>query len=123
MARLPYVDPGEAPERVREALDALPPLNIVRMTANAESAFRPWLALGGALLSSLELDPRLRGLAILRVGKLERAEDERVQHVPMARNVGATEGENAAIERRDIESEDLDATARAGLRFTTQAGR
>ena len=123
MARLPYVDPGEAPERVREALDALPPLNIFRMTANAESAFRPWLALGGALLSSLELDPRLRELAILRVGKLERAEYEWVEHVPIARSVGATEGEIAAIERGDIESEDLDETARAVLRFTTEAVR
>src|SRR5437763_16217165 len=108
MARLPYVDPGEAPERVREALDALPPLNIFRMVANAETAFRPWLALGGALLSSLELDPRLRELAILRVGKLERAEYEWVQHVPLAGSVGASEPEIAAIARAAVDSPDLD---------------
>src|SRR2546423_13192611 len=121
MARLPYVDPSEAPERVREALDVLPPLNIFRMVANAETAFRPWLAFGGALLSSLELDARLRELAILRVGQLERAEYEWVQHVPIARSVGASDAEIAAIERDDVESEDLDAATMAVLRFTTEA--
>lgn len=123
MARLPYADPGAASEPVREALDALPSLNIFRMVANAETAFRPWLRLGGALLSSLELDARLRELAILRVGQLERAEYEWVQHVPIARSVGATDAEIAAIERDDVESEDLDAATRAVLRFTTQAVR
>lgn len=123
MARLPYADPGAASEPVREALDALPSLNIFRMVANAETAFRPWLRLGGALLSSLELDARLRELAILRVGQLERAEYEWVQHVPIARSVGATDAEIAAIERDDVESEDLDAATRAVLRFTTEAVR
>jgi len=123
MARLPYADPSAASEPVREALDALPSLNIFRMVANAETAFRPWLRLGGALLSSLELDARLRELAILRVGQLERAEYEWVQHVPIARSVGATDAEIAAIERDDVESEDLDAATRAVLRFTTEAVR
>ncbi len=123
MARLPYADPSTASEPVREALDALPSLNIFRMVANAETAFRPWLRLGGALLSSLELDARLRELAILRVGKLEGAEYEWVQHVPIARSVGATDAEIAAIERGEIESDDLDTAAQAVLRFTTEAVR
>src|SRR2546421_12080599 len=100
MARLPYVDPSEAPERVREALDALPPLNVFRMTANAETAFRPWLAFGGALLSSLELDARLRELVILHVARLSGADYERVQHVPIALAAGATERGLAAVEGR-----------------------
>ena len=41
MARLPYVDPASAPEPVRDALERVPPLNIFRMMANADSAFRP----------------------------------------------------------------------------------
>ena len=121
MARLPYVDPNEAPEPVREALEALPPLNIFRMAANAETAFRPWLRLGGALLSSLELDARLRELAILRVGRLERAEYEWVQHVPIARSVGASDEDIAAVERDDLDS--LDPLTRSVLRFTTEAVR
>ena len=44
---------------MREALDALPPLNIFRMLAHADSAFIPYLGLGGVLLTQLELDPKL----------------------------------------------------------------
>ncbi|MDX6668502.1 MAG: hypothetical protein QOK04_1882, partial [Solirubrobacteraceae bacterium] len=60
MARLPYVDPATAPPEVREALEAIPPLNIFRTLAHAETAFRPALRLGGALLTQGELDNRLR---------------------------------------------------------------
>src|SRR5438067_13056557 len=107
MPRLPYADPERVPERVREALEAVPPLNVFRMTANAETAFRPWLRFGGALLSSLELDARVRELAILHVARLSGAEYERVQHLPIALDVAQTERELAAVERRDLESDGL----------------
>jgi len=123
VARLPYVDPESAPARVREALEAVPPINIFRMTANAETAFRPWLAFGGALLSSLDLDARLRELAILHVGRLSGAEYEWVQHVPIALAVGASEDEIAAIERGELEADCLGPADRAALRFTTEVVR
>ena len=123
VARLPYVDHESAPEPVREALERVPPINIFRMTANAETAFRPWLAFGGALLSSLALDPRLRELVILHVGRLSGAEYEWVQHVPIARVVGASEEDVAAIERGDLEADCLGADVRAALRFTTEVVR
>src|SRR4051812_2424770 len=91
VARLPYVDPAKASPDVREALERVPPLNIFRMTAQADSAFVPWLRWAGVLLSRLELDPLLRELAILRVARLTPdAEYEWVQHVPIAKGVGAT---------------------------------
>lgn len=120
MARLPYVDPESAPEPVREALERVPPINIFRMMANAETAFRPWLAFGGALLSSLELDARLRELVILHVGRLSGAEYEWVQHVPIAQAVGASEEDVAAIERGDLDAGCLGPDVRAALRFTTE---
>lgn len=123
MARLPYVDPESAPEPVREALAAVPPINIFRMMANAETAFRPWLAFGGALLSSLELDARLRELVILHVGRLSGAEYEWVQHVPIAQAVGASEEDVAAIERGEVEAESLGPDVRAALRLTTEVVR
>ena len=121
MARLPYVDPETAPERVREALERVPPINIFRMTANAETAFRPWLAFGGALLSSLELDARLRELAILHVGRLSGAEYEWVQHVPIALAVGATQDEIDAVERGDLDA--LGPAEAAVLGFTGEVVR
>ena len=90
MARLPYVDPNDAPEPVRTALEGLPPLNIFRMIANADTALRPFLRYGNTLLAHLALDPLLRELAILQVSRLTpHAEYEWVQHVPIAKAVGA----------------------------------
>ena len=123
MARLPYVDPETASEPVREALERVPPINVFRMMANAETAFRPWLAFGGALLSSLELDARLRELVILHVGTLSGAEYEWVQHVPIALAVGASEDDVAAIERGDLDASCLGAPVSAALRFTTEVVR
>ena len=106
MARLPYVDPANAPEPVRDALERVPPLNIFRMMANAESAFRPWLRWGALSCVRLQLDPVLRELAILRVARLTpNAEYEWVQHVPIARPVGARDEQIAALERDEPEAE------------------
>ena len=124
MPRLPYVDLDDADPRVRETLEALPAqLNVFRMIANAQSAFRPFLAFGGALLGSLELDPRVRELVILRVARLEEAEYEWVQHAPIARGVGATAEQVAALERDALEDEAFDAREAAALRFTTEVVR
>src|SRR4051794_25598843 len=105
MARLPYVDPATAPEPVREALDAAPPLNVFRMVAHAETAFRPWMRFGGALLGAAQLDAVLRELAILRVARLTPGADyEWVQHVPIALTCGATDEQIAALATGDVEA-------------------
>ena len=121
MARLPYVDPDQAPAPVREALERVPPINIFRMVANASSAFRPWLAFGGALLSSLELDARVRELVILRVGRLSGAGYEWAQHVPIALAVGATQEEVDAVGSGSLEA--FGELERDVLRFTEEVVR
>ncbi|MGH2955582.1 MAG: carboxymuconolactone decarboxylase family protein [Solirubrobacterales bacterium] len=117
MARLPFVDPDAAPEPVREALDAMPqPLGLFRMVAHASTAFRPWLRYGLVLLSELELDPLLRELVILQVAHTEGAEYEWVQHTGIAKAVGATDEQIAAIEAGELESPELDERQSAVLR-------
>ena len=123
MARLPYPDPDALPERVRRALDAVPPLNVFRMTAHAETAFRPWLAFGGALLSSLQLDPVVRELVILRVARLSDAEYEWVQHEPIALAVGALREQVTAVDRGALDDKSLGEGERAALRFATEVVR
>ena len=124
MARLPYVDPANAPEPVRDALGRVPGLNIFRMMANADSAFRPWLRWGAALLRELQLDPLMRELAILRVARLTpHAEYEWVQHVPIAQAVGATDEQVAAIDRDETEADCFSEAERRVLRFTTEVVR
>jgi 4-carboxymuconolactone decarboxylase len=124
VARLPYVDPAAASEPARDALERVPPLNIFRMMANADSAFRPWLRWGDALLRGLELDPLLRELAILQVARLTpHAEYEWVQHVPIALAVGASDEQVAALARDEPGAAWFSETQRRVLRFTTEVVR
>jgi alkylhydroperoxidase family enzyme len=121
LTRLPYADPERLPDPAREALEAMPPLGVFRMMANAETAFRPWLRWGGVLLRDLELDPLARELAILRTARLTpHAEYEWIQHVPIARTVGANDEQVAALERDDVDADCFTELQRVVLRFTTE---
>jgi 4-carboxymuconolactone decarboxylase len=120
MARLPYVDAQAASPDVREALDALPPLNIFRMLAHADSAFVPYLGLGGVLLAQLELDSKLRELGILLVAARTSAEYEWIQHVGISLALGIDDEQISAVHRGDLQAACLDADARALLRFTSE---
>lgn len=118
MPRLPYVQPEDAPEKVRAAFDALPvKLNIFKMMANAETHFRPLLRLGAAILSQQELDPKLREFAILQAAKLTPGEYEWVQHVPIAKAVGATDAQVDALERGDLDADCFDDAERLVVKF------
>jgi alkylhydroperoxidase family enzyme len=120
MARIPYPEPDDLGEKQREALDRLPPLNVFRMLSHAQSAFRPYLRFGGALLADLELAPVERELAILRTARLIEAEYEWVQHVAIGRAVGIDDEQLLALDTGDIEHEAFSPAERAVLRFTTE---
>ncbi len=120
MARLPYADPETASPATKRALDALPPLNIFRMLANADTAFAPFLQFGGAVLQHLELDPVLRELVILQVAKQTDAEYEWVQHETIARAVGASDGQIEAVRAGELSSAGLEPNAQALLNFIVQ---
>jgi alkylhydroperoxidase family enzyme len=118
MPRISYVDPASAPEKIREAFQAIPPLNIFKTLAHAETAFRAFLRFGGAVLTRLELDPVLRELAILQVARQAEAEYEWIQHVAIGRSVGVTDEQIAAVEEGDVDSDAFDHAQRAVVRFT-----
>ena len=101
MARIQPLDPAAAPADVRGTLENLPPLNIFRTLAHAESAFRPFLRFGGAVLGQMALDPVVRELAILVVAKEAEAEYEWIQHVAIAKHLGARDEQIAAIAAAD----------------------
>ena len=82
-------------------MDNLPPLNVFRAVASVPASFRPFLQLGGSLLSGPEIDPRNREIAILAVARATDAGYERAQHEQLARNVGVSEEEIAAIRDGD----------------------
>ena len=120
MARLPYVDPQAASPGVREALDALPPLNIFRMLAQADSAFVPYLGFAGVLLTQLEPDPKLRELVILLVAARTGAEYEWVQHVGISKTLGIHDEQISAVGRGDLQAACLDPDAQAILCFAAE---
>src|SRR5256885_15246796 len=99
MARIEPLDPAQAPDEVREALENLPPLNIFRTLAHAQTAFRPFLRFGGAVLGRMALDPVVRELAILAVAHEAEAEYEWIPHVAIAKAVGATGEPTGAVAR------------------------
>ena len=99
MALLPYVDESKAPEKTREILNAgKVKMNVARMIANSDAAFYPFSMLGGSLLTRGKLDAKLREIAILRTAKVSHSVYEWTQHVPIAKAVGVSEAQVAAMD-------------------------
>jgi AhpD family alkylhydroperoxidase len=98
VARLPYLDRASLPPEVAALWDRRP-LNLYRIIAHARTAAPGFLALGRALLTESELDPKLRELVILRVGAISRATYEIHQHKRLATSVGLSDDEIAAALR------------------------
>jgi 4-carboxymuconolactone decarboxylase len=123
MPLIPYVDESKASEQVRELLARSPvKLNVHRMVANSEAAFRQFLRLGNALLTKAKLDPKLRELAVLRTAKVSRSIYEWTQHVPIAKRAGVTDEQVAAIENWEA-ARCFSELERLVLRFTDQVAR
>lgn len=89
---------------MRRAVERLPPLNLFRILAHAESAMRPLQRFGASVLGELSLDPYLRELAILRVAARRDAEYEWIQHVPIAQDLGMDEAHLEALKATDTAS-------------------
>jgi RNA polymerase sigma-70 factor (ECF subfamily) len=76
---------------------------------NAETAFPSALEFSLSILTRLELDPRVREIAILNVARLSAAEYEWMQHEAIAQHVGVTREQVDAIERGELDAECLPA--------------
>ncbi len=97
MPKIPLVTDAELTAETREVLERLPPLNIFRMLANAPTNLKTFVDWGLSLLFQTELDARDREIAILRVAHVTRSKYEWHQHAAIARRVGVTEDEIAAV--------------------------
>src|SRR5262249_16951135 len=124
MPRIPYFDVESASGRHAEFLEKLKPhVNIYRMLANSESGIKGFTRMGNALLHRSELDPVLREIAILRVGRLSRAAYEVFQHERIAREAGVAEEKIAALRDATIEAPAFTDQEKAVLRFTDEVVR
>lgn len=94
MARLPYLTRNDLPENDRDIWDDFvksrgsEPGHVHRTVANAPNLLRQFLGLANELRNGTQLDPKLRELALMTVGRLTGAEYEFVHHWNIALKVG-----------------------------------
>ena len=119
MARIPYPNPEDLPEKIRVATEKLPPLNIMKMFLNAPTNAIPLLAFGQSILTKQELDAHLRELAILRVAHLTGANYEWTQHVPLAKETGVTDAQVEALPQ-GADSDAFNELEKRVIRFTDE---
>ena len=116
MARLPLIERDQLPDDLAELVKSRPDLNLYRILPHSAPTARGFLTLGRAILNETSLDPKLRELAILRVGALSRAAYEIHQHRRVAASVGLTAAQiGAALQEGNDDC--LDAFQRQVLRF------
>jgi uncharacterized peroxidase-related enzyme len=93
MARLPYLDRDQLPELERDVFDQLLSQrgqvnNIFRIAAHSPLLLRRMLYFSDGLRNRTRLDPRLRELAIMTVGRLTNCDYEYIHHQAFAKRVG-----------------------------------
>jgi len=95
MARLPYLDAEQLPPEHKELLKR--PINLTRLLVNSPGMARAFHGLGGYIRNKSTLDPRLRELAILQVGWMEKSEYEFTHHVKIGKEFGVTDDDIQAL--------------------------
>jgi len=121
MARIPYLNLDQMPEKTRKMLDRSPrpPLNIQLVLAHAEDSIRHYARFGNSLLTQAKLNPRFREIAILRVATLCNCEYEWTQHIPFGKNAGLT-GEQMDAVKKGGDSKLLTERDIAVIRYTDE---
>ncbi len=98
MARIPYPDLDQLDPEVGAFMRRIDPMiNVFHMMAHAQTAIRPFMRLGNALLFKGDLDDVLREIVILRVGHVTGSTYEVHQHRIVGRNCGMTEAQIDAV--------------------------
>lgn len=126
MTRVPYLNRNDLPETARFIWDdfvrvrGTEPGNIHRAIANAPNLLRRFVDLANELRNGTQLDPKLRELALLTVGRLTGADYEFVHHWNMALRLG--------VKREQLEqlaefasSAEFNEDERAVMRYATEA--
>jgi alkylhydroperoxidase family enzyme len=71
--------------------------NLHKLLVNSPDMARAFNGVGGYIRFKSKIDPRLRELAILQVGWLERSEYEFTHHVKIGKEFGVTDEDIAAV--------------------------
>jgi alkylhydroperoxidase family enzyme len=120
MPRIPYADPQTYSETAKQAV-ARSSINLQRMMAglsdNVLAGVGPFLS---SFYNNSSLPAPLREIAILTVGTRSNSSYEVMQHKPLAKLVGLTDGQISAVEHGGQHPGVLDARQQAVLDFTDE---
>ena len=97
MARLPYLARADLKPEDQELLNR--DINLYRLLAHSPDALRAFSSLGYFIRRKSRLEPRLREMAILQVGYLERSAYEYSHHIEIGRHFGVSDDDIRAIAR------------------------
>jgi alkylhydroperoxidase family enzyme len=95
MARLPYLEADQIAPEYRDMLKRN--TNLHKLLVNSPDMARAFNGIGSYIRFKSKLDPRLRELAILQVGWLERSEYEFTYHVKIGKEFGVTDEDIAGL--------------------------
>ncbi|MGH7907037.1 MAG: carboxymuconolactone decarboxylase family protein [Candidatus Binataceae bacterium] len=127
MARLPYINREDLAEKDREIFDRIAAergrvANVFRMMANAPNLLRRYFEWSVELRTKTLLDPILRELAIMTVGRLTGANYEFTHHWNIARKLGVPREKLEKLAEYD-KSDLFDEHERAVIRYAAEATR
>ena len=95
MARLPYLEADQVAPEYRDMLKRN--TNLHKLLVNSPDMARAFNGIGGYIRFKSKLDPRLRELAILQVGWMEKSEYEFTHHVKIGKEFGVTDDDIAGL--------------------------
>jgi len=85
-------------ERIERTSRGLGVLNVFKVMAHSPELMQSWWSMMAVLFARLQLDPRLRELAILRLFQITRSPYGFAHHVRIGRDVGITDAQVAALD-------------------------
>ncbi|UCB43425.1 MAG: carboxymuconolactone decarboxylase family protein [Dehalococcoidales bacterium] len=127
MARVSFVEKGQGHPMVEDLYRKIETrrqriINLFKVLGHCPYIGLNWQRLGNSLLTGEELPPRLREVAILRVGSLTGSEYEFTQHTSRGLSVGLSPEQIEAV--HDWENSSLfDEQERAVLAYTNEVER
>ena len=127
MARVSFVEKGQAHPLVEDLYKKIEArgqqiINLYKVLGHTQYIGLNWQRLGNSLLRGEELSPKLRELAILRVGDLAKAEYEFSKHSVGGLRAGLTQQQIDAIHDWAASSE-FSSEERAVLAYTDEVAR
>lgn len=127
MARVSFIEKGQAHPMVEDLYKKIEArgqriINLYKVLGHCPYVGLNWQRLGNSLLKGEELPPRLRELAVLRVGHLAKSQYELTQHTGIGLAAGLTREQVGAIpDWKD--SRTFDDEERAVLAYTDEVER